>query len=146
MTLLHLGEAQACVDLLAGHMAGATEDLSLLRTYSAALVLLGRFAEATPLLERLLERQPEEPLQMARLAWCQWETGHKDAARSTLDRARRALPDHPLVRKVAQLIAGGGATPEPGQPPDRPDRAQPVAPPTADPLQPAPDRQASPGS
>jgi tetratricopeptide (TPR) repeat protein len=133
VTLLQLGEAQACVDLLGGRMAETTADLSLLRTYSAALVLLGRFAEAAPLLEQLIARQPDEPLHLARLAWCQWELGRHDTAQDTLDRARQALPDHPLVRKVARLMADGAAGPESGPPAAPPDRPLPVAPPEADP-------------
>jgi Flp pilus assembly protein TadD len=68
------------------------------------LIHLGDFADAVPHIERLIVEQPENASHRARLAWCQWKLGKRDAAIATLAEAEVLAPNDPVVRQVAGMI------------------------------------------
>jgi Flp pilus assembly protein TadD len=83
---------------LAPHDAATRNNLTMV------LVELGDFSEAEPHIERLIVEQPEDVSHCARLAWCQWKLGKREAAQVTLAHAASLAPNDPILRQVTDMI------------------------------------------
>jgi tetratricopeptide (TPR) repeat protein len=112
VTLLRLGEAEACVLLLGDYVRDHEDDWIIREDLASALLVLERFDEAGLHFEVLVRSRPEDPIHRARLAWCQWKTGEQEEAKRNLQRARDKAPNHRIVLQVTRMIDRDETEPE----------------------------------
>ena len=101
------------IELLGEHIETHPDDLNNRQNFASALLVLGRFQEATSHFEVLVRNDPANAALLAQLAWCQWKTGKQQEARENFENARQLAPDHPMVRRVAPMFEGEGDLPDP---------------------------------
>lgn len=79
-------------------------DAVTLRTYGSALLLQQKFSAAIPVFERIIELDPEEASDWAKLAWAHWGALHGSEAETAITRARRIDSADATVQYVSGLI------------------------------------------
>ncbi len=103
LALLRAGRVEEAGSQLSQVASRSPDDAALLINLGSAQLVLERFDDAAATLERAIAIKPDL-VQQAKLAWCKWELGERQAARDLMVEPARELPNDPVVRFVQQRM------------------------------------------
>ena len=99
-----LGPAQEILERL---VAERPEDVKNRRNLASVYFARKEYTLARPMFEQLVEEETQ-PIDLAKLSYCDAQLGELDAARRSIQRALEQAPQDPVVRPDRQGCGGAG--------------------------------------